>query len=242
MLTEIVLNLSECLKDIESFRHSKTQTKINMNTTENLERKNLLERAQNDFLRAWEKADGGSLSPNLPEIALRYPQVALELTEWATEFVALENIVEANTEKHQTPEMEDATERGIERAKAALRSQPSTLSEAINIFDFTPATLAQKSRMAPGMVSQLCEGGLTDWPAELPDILAEALPIPAYRIPSLLTNSAPVAHHYSATGDPTAQEYGTTTFRQAIEDALEDGEISEEDARFWLDKLSAEGK
>ena len=213
-----------------------------MNTVDTRDRKNLLEGAQNEFLRAWAAANGGPLSPSLPEIARRYPQVALELTEWAIDFVALENIVADETEDDRNDELEQATQRGIERAKAALHSHPSNLAEAVNSFGLTPAKIAKQSRLAPLMVSELCEGGLTDWPTDLPDMLADVLPVPAYRVPVLLANSTPTAQHYNAIGNPTEQAHGTITFRQAVEDALEDGELSPEDARFWLDKLDAEGK
>lgn len=209
-----------------------------MNITD---QKDLLESSQNEFLRAWAKADGGALTPSLPEIARRYPQVALELTEWATDFVALQAVVATNQDG-QNKELEEATQRGIERAKVALHSHPSNLAEALSNFGLTPLDIAKKSRMAPLIISELCEGGLSDWPSDLPDVLASVLPVPVYRIPSLLANSAPTAQHYSASGNPTEQAHGTITFRQAVEDALEDGEFSPEDARFWLDKLDAEGK
>lgn len=207
----------------------------------NESKKTLLEAAQNEFLRSWASAQTGGPTPNLPEIARRHPQVALELTQWATDLVAREAILAKDT-RDENEEVSAVTRRVIDQAKKQLRARPKNMSEAVEAFGLSQFKLAASMRLSPSITSYLCDGQLTGVTSDFEDAVAQALPLPASHIAQVLANSTPSAKHFSAEGNPTAEHYGTISLREAIEDAINDDEISAEDARFWLDKLDAEGK
>lgn len=201
----------------------------------------MLEAAQNEFLRAWANAQDGGPVPNLPEIARRHPHVALELTQWATDLVAREAILAKDT-PDENAKLSEVTRRVVDQAKKQLSARPKNMSEAVEAFNLSQFKLAASMRLSPSITSYLCQGELTDLTADFEDTVAQAIPLPPSQIAQILANSMPSAQHFSSEGDPTAHPYGTISLRQAIEDAIEDKEISAADARFWLDKLDAEGK
>lgn len=200
-----------------------------------------LEAAQNEFLRAWAASQSGGPTPNLPDIARRHPQVALELTQWATDLVAREAILAKDTQ-NENEELSEVTRRVVDKAKKQLRARPKNMSEAVEAFGLSQFDLAASMRLSPSITSYLCEGQLTALTSDFEDAVAVALPLPASHIAQLLASSAPSAKHFSSQGDPSAHAYGTISLREAIEDAVNDDDISPENARFWLDKLDAEGK
>ncbi|HEX8464771.1 MAG TPA: hypothetical protein VF627_09170 [Abditibacterium sp.] len=210
-----------------------------MNTRNQDNKKNLIESAQTEFLQAWEEAQKDGSSPNLPAIARRHPQVAAELTEWAINFTARQQIMAQDTEPETISEL---TDRVVDSAILGLRAKPNNLNEAVKVYNWSQFKLAEKLRLAPAITAELCNGLLTDLPQRLQGAIAEALLLPASSIPNLLANSRPVAANFSANGDPNEFAHNPITFRQAIEYALEDQEISQEDANYWLEELAAEGK
>lgn len=208
------------------------------NLTDN--QKEELETAKREFLIAWEEEQTNGQTPLLKEYVRRYPQVADELVEWALNVVARQEALMGETD---VPVVSEATQRILGEVKTALRARPQTLNEAREALGWSQFKLAERLELSPSITVDLSNGVLRDWPRRLELMLADVLLVPLAKIGALLANSRPtLAAHFKAHGDPTQQEFKTLTFRQALEDAADEGELSEAKKRFWLQELDAEGK
>lgn len=210
-----------------------------MNTRNQNNRRNLLESAKTEFLKAWASAQEGGPTPNLPDLARRHPEVASELIEWAINFSVRQAIIARDTEPETTDELTDNV---VDRAKLALRAKPENLNEALKAFGWSQFKLGEKLNVPPQITAEMCNGLITNWPRSLEESVAAAFLLPLSAIATLQANSYPAAANFSAIGDPNQSQHTRITFREAIENALEDGEISPENARFWIEELEAEGK
>ena len=209
------------------------------NRNQNNNKANLLESAKTEFLKAWASAQEGGPTPTLPDLAWRYPEVASELTEWAINFSVRQELMARDTEPETANELVEGV---VDRVKLALRAKPENLNGALKAFGWSQFKLGEKLDVPPQITAEMCNGLITDWPQRLEKSVADAFLLPLSSIPNLQANSYPAAASFSAVGDPNESQHNRITFREAIENALEDGEISPENAQFWLGELEAEGK
>ena len=194
------------------------------------------------FVAAWH--DGAQ--PTLHEWAQRYPHVAGELADFVADFVAMENAAVRET-PIAAPPISSSTREAILRAVrqtpaigAESRAAICTLTEARKARGWRVDQLASALHVPNWIALQLERGALRDWPAKLEERLGEALETSRDQVAAMLQASiaAPqtAAAHFHAEDAPVANAPVVRSFREALESCAQQGQLSAEQQREWLDE------
>ena len=186
------------------------------------------------FIEEWEAGK----HPTLESYLRRYPQYALEITDFVVPFVALEAAVARTPEP---PAGSAMAMRARERVAAYLTAAPDdapTLQALRKTRGWSPARLAQYLNLPTLMVNRLERGAvLPDWPRKLEERLGELFGYAADRMGALLrvpvTGGGLAAAHYSAHGSP---EQTAKRPARSFAQTLDETKATPEQRRAWLDE------
>lgn len=202
---------------------------------------------KNNFVAAWHDGE----QPTLHQWASRHPQFAIELTDFVLDFVALENAAAREAQTISPPPVSQTltstTREAILRAirqtsaiSADSRAAVQTLAEARKARGWRVDQLATALNVPDWIALQLERGALRDWPAKLEERLSEVLQTSRAQIAAALQASiaAPqtAAAHFHSEAAPVASAPVVRTFGEALEVCAQQGQLSVEQKREWLDE------
>lgn len=198
---------------------------------------------KNNFVAAWHDGE----QPSLHEWAQRHPDFAAHLADFVPHFVAMENA--AARETRNTAPIASTTREAIMHAirqtsaiAAESRVPMQTLAEARKARGWRLDQLASALNVPDWIALQLERGALRDWPAKLEERLSAALETSRAQIAAMLQASiaAPqtAAAHFHAEDAPASNAPVVRSFREALEACAQQGKLSDEQQREWLDESS----
>lgn len=189
---------------------------------------------ENVKLRFIAESEAGQ-APKLQDYNRRYPQFAGELTEFALQFTALENAAERISE---SPLASDATRNRIREIVAQTSAPAHNLADARVAMNWTLARFARELNVPQRAVVKLVRG-LSAWPQQLEEKLAEVLGRSQTEARRMLENTRPIpATQFKASSQPQQSASAFPTWQNVLDECAQSGDLSDEQKREWLENAS----